>query len=274
MTLATIDSSATKARILFYEDFSAPTLDRSRWNVRLTGPVYNDEQQAYIDSTETIYIASEEEVPGATQSALILRPLYRPDYVSPEGSKFDFVSGRIDTRDKFDFCYGTAEARILLPSGAGVWPAFWALGYDQWPETGEIDVMEYVGEPDWVSAAIHGPGYSGEGGLVNKWFFAEPGEVSGWHIYGVDWSPDSLVFKVDGRIIHRVSREMTDFFGPWVFDNRKFLILNCALGGTYPFKTNGVRTPYYGLPAGTVESIKREEVRLAIDWVRVSEYLA
>lgn len=264
-------SQTTTERVLFYEDFSAPVLDRSRWNVRTTGPIYNDEQQAYVDSGETIYVAPAEKVPGASHSALILQPLYRPGFTTPEGDRFDFISGRIDSRDKFDFQYGTAAARILLPPGEGLWPAFWILGYDKWPASGEIDVMEYVGESDWVSAAVHGPGYFGESGQVNKWYFSEGKGANEWHVYSVDWLPDSLVFRVDGRLIYRISRKMTDFFGPWVFDNKKYLILNCALGGTYPFKTNGITTPYYGLPAGTVEQIKNEEVRVAIDWIRVTE---
>ncbi len=270
MPEAKSDPHTANNRVLFYEDFSAPKLDRSRWNVRTTGPVYNDEQQAYVDSGETIYVAPAEEVPGASQSALVLQPLYRPSHTTPEGQQFDFISGRIDTRDKFDFQYGTAAARILLPPCAGLWPAFWILGYDKWPDSGEIDVMEYVGEKDWVSAAVHGPGYFGEAGLVNKWYFPEGDGATSWHVYSVDWLPDRLLFRVDGRLIYRVNRTMTDFFGQWVFDNRKFLILNCALGGTYPFKTNGVTAPYYGLPAGTVEQLKKEEVRVAIDWIRVT----
>jgi hypothetical protein len=70
--------------------------------------------------------------------------------------------------------------------------------------------------------------------------------------------------------MYRVTRAMTDFFGPWVFDAPKYLILNFALGGTYPFKTNGMREPYYGLPDGTVQMIRRDEIRLAIDWVKVT----
>ncbi|MGD8586820.1 MAG: glycoside hydrolase family 16 protein, partial [Chloroflexota bacterium] len=189
---------------------------------------------------------------------------------SPESQRFDFISGRIDTRDHFDFLYGSAEARIKLPLGAGLWPAFWMMGYGRWPDIGEIDVMEYVGERDWVSSAVHGPNYSGEAGLVNKLFFAGADDATAWHIYRLDWQPDSLVFTVDSQTIYRVTRPMIDFFGSWVFDNRKFLILNFALGGTYPFKTNGVKEPYYGLPASTVEMIKRGEVRIAVDWVRVT----
>jgi hypothetical protein len=129
--------------------------------------------------------------------------------------------------------------------------------------------MEYVGEADWVSAAVHGPGYSGEAGLVNKLFFSPPDDATGWHVYSVDWHPDKLIFKVDGVIMYRVTRAMTHFFGPWAFDTPKFLILNLALGGTYPFKTNGVRTPYYGLPESTVQLIKCDQVKVAVDWIKV-----
>jgi beta-glucanase (GH16 family) len=260
----------TSGSILFYDDFSSGQLDRSKWNVRLTGPIYNDEQQAYVDSSETIYIATREQLTGVTHGALILHPRFRPDFRTPEGDRFDFISGRIDTRHKFDFLYGSAAARIKLIPGAGLWPAFWLMGYGRWPDIGEIDVMEYVGERDWVSSAVHGPNYCGEAGLVNKLYFGGTDDATEWHIYRLDWRPNDLVFTVDNQIIYRVTRPMTDFFGPWVFDNRKYLILNFALGGTYPFKTNGVREPYYGLPASTVELIKQDRIKIIVDWVQVT----
>ena len=256
--------------VLFFDDFSSGELDRAKWNVRVTGAIYNDEVQAYVDSAKTITIAAAEEVAGAQHGALIIQPRYQPGLITAAGDRFDFISGRIDTRDKFEFRYGTAAARMKLPPGAGFWPAFWLNGYDAWPASGEIDVMEYVGEGDWVSSAVHGPYYCGEAGLVNKLFFAGDEDASGWHVYSVDWRPDRLLFKVDGRTTYRVTRPMTDFFGPWVFDSRKYLILNFALGGTYPFKTNGVQKPYYGLPDQTVALIKEGKVKIAIDWVQVS----
>ncbi|MFN2222580.1 MAG: glycoside hydrolase family 16 protein, partial [Candidatus Promineifilaceae bacterium] len=106
--------------VLFCDDFSSAELDRSKWNVRITGPIYNDEQQAYVDSPETIYFASADQVSGATGAALVIQPRYRPNFISPESQRFDFISGRIDTRDHFDFLYGSAEARIKLPLGAGL----------------------------------------------------------------------------------------------------------------------------------------------------------
>ena len=269
MSVAESDLRQTHSRILFFDDFSSGSLDRSKWNVRITGSSYNVEQQAYVDSSETIYVASGEEIPGVHYGVLVFHPRYRPDHTTPEGHRFDFISGRIDTRDKFDFRYGSAAARIMLPSGPGLWPAFWLLGYGKWPESGEIDVLEYVGEPDWVSAAVHGPGYFGEAGLVNKHFFSSSDDATTWHVYSVDWHPDTLLFKVDGRTMYRVTRQMTDFFGPWVFDNEKYLILNFALGGTYPFKTNAIQEPYYGLPDLTAQAIENDQVMMLVDWIQV-----
>ena len=263
-------AAAPPADVLFFDDFSAPELDRAKWTVRITGEVHNEEQQAYVDSAETLYIAPAHQATGAHGRALVIHPRYRPGFLTPQGRRFDFISARLDTRDKFEFCYGTAAARIRLPAGAGLWPAFWMLGNGVWPETGEVDILEYVGEADWVSAAVHGTGYSGEAGLVNKLFFRPPESAAAWHIYSVDWQPDQLVFRVDGAVMYRVTRVMTDFFGPWPFAAPKFLILNFALGGVYPFKTNGVRAPYYGMPTSTVQQIKDDQVMIAVDWVKVS----
>jgi beta-glucanase (GH16 family) len=251
----------------FFDDFGAGTLDRSRWNVRTTGHVVNDEQQAYVDSPETLSIESG--VPGAGGKVLVLRARHRPGYATDDGQTFDFISARLDTRDRCQFRYGRVSARMKLPAGEGVWPAFWAMGAGTWPDAGEIDIMEHVGEPDWVSSAVHGPGYSGEAGLVDKFFFPGGEDATGWHTYSLDWAPDRLIFEVDDRTAYRVTRPMAEFFGPWVFDNEKFLILNLALGGTYPFKTNGIRCPYYGLAEQTVNRIKGGDVEVMVDWVRV-----
>ena len=101
------------------------------------------------------------EAEGAENGALVLQARYKPGFVTFDKKKFDFVSGRIDTRGKFEFANGTASARMKLPAGSGFWPAFWALGNGKWPDTGEIDIMENVGEMDWTSVALHGPKYSG-----------------------------------------------------------------------------------------------------------------
>ncbi|CAN5669489.1 hypothetical protein BH24ACT5_BH24ACT5_03410 [soil metagenome] len=259
-------------RTVFFDDFAGGGINRSTWNVRTTGEmgVVNDEQQAYIDSAETIYTASGRDAKGADGHVLVVHPRHRPGSVAVDGQRFDFISGRIDTRGTFEFRYGSASARMKLPLGQGLWPAFWLLGTGQWPDTGEIDVMEYVGEPDWVGCALHGPGYSGETPLVNKFFFPHD-DVTDWHTYSVDWEREQIVFHVDGRVIYRVTRPMVRFFGDWAFDDEKFLILNVALGGVYPFKTNAINSPYCGLPAETVEAIRDDQVKVLVDWIRVTQ---
>ncbi|GAC1473718.1 MAG: hypothetical protein NVSMB9_22850 [Isosphaeraceae bacterium] len=256
---------------VFFDDFSGPGLDRAKWNVEVTGPTYNDEQQAYIDSTDTVHVARGTEAVGAEKGALVIEARHRPGFVTKEGKRFDFVSGRITTQGKMEFAHGTAAARIKMPPGAGLWPAFWILGAGKWPDTGEIDVMEYVGETDWTGVALHGPGYSGETPLVNRAYFSGTRGADDWHVYSVDWSPQGFVFKVDERTVYRATRAMVEHYGRWAFDEPKFLILNLALGGAYPIKVNGVKAPYHGLPASTVQQIKEGRAKVLIDWVRVSK---
>jgi beta-glucanase (GH16 family) len=251
------------AKVIFFDDFSTGHLDRSKWNVELTGNHYNDELQAYVDSAKTLY---------EENGALVIQPEYAPGFVTKDGQKFDFISARINTKDKFDFQYGKAEARIRLDSGAGLWPAWWLLGYGEWPACGETDIMEFVGEAGWVSAAVHGPHYSGETPFVNRYYFPSGHDVQQWHTYAVDWTPDSLLFSYDGNTMFRLTRAMATHYGPWVFDQKQFLILNFALGGGYPAKINGLTKPYYGLSQSTLDLIKRHKAKMHVDWVKVTQY--
>jgi len=264
------DSIISDNEVIFFDDFSSKQLDRSKWNVEITGKTVNDEQQAYIDSPETIYI--NQDYPDTSHGALVIHPRYQQGYTTQEGRSFDFLSGRINTRNKMEFTFGCVSARILLPSGAGIWPAFWALGTSgQWPACGELDVMENVGEPDWASVAVHGPGYSGETPLVNKKYFLPNNFTTSWHVYSLECTEvNGLIFKIDGELVYRVTRPMVEFYGSWVFREPKYLILNLALGGTYPFKTNGIHSSYYGIPKKTVQSIQNNDTKMLVDWVKVT----
>jgi beta-glucanase (GH16 family) len=252
---------APPPRTVFFDDFLGSDLDRSRWNVVVSGRIVNNEQQAYVDSKEVLYLKD---------GCLVIQALHRPGFKTPEGRAFDFISGRIDTRGKVAFTYGTAAARMKLAAGDGLWPAFWALGDGRWPETGEIDIMENVGDVAWTSVALHGPGYSGDTPLVKRTPFPAGEDATGWHVYAVDWTPDTLTFKRDDRVVYEVTRAMVERHGRWSFDNPKHLILNLALGGNFPAAVNKVAAPYHGLAGSTVKAIQAREPRILVDWVRIT----
>jgi beta-glucanase (GH16 family) len=258
---------AAPPKEIFFDDFTGPSLDRARWTPVVTGQTVNNEQQAYVDSPDVIAFVADAD--GAANGALAIRPRYREGFTTPQGRRFDFLSGRIETKTKFEFMHGRASARIKMSIGAGLWPAFWILGTGRWPATGEIDVMEHVGEPDWTSVAIHGPGYSGNTPLVSRVHMDPDSGPSAWHVYAVDWTSDAMTFYVDDREVYRATRAMVESHGAWAFDNKKYLILNFALGGNYPKSVNKADAPYPGLPASTVASIKAENVQFLVDWVRV-----
>ena len=268
---------ATATGDVFFDDFTGTAIDRSHWTVRVTGPdnqTVNDEQQAYVDdepnADATLHVVHGDSASGAAGGALRIAARARPGFVTADGRRFDFVSGRLDTRGKVEFTYGTASARMKLPAGAGFWPAFWLLGTGAWPATGEIDVMENVGDPAWVSAALHGPGYSGDTPIVQRAPFPAGQRVTDWHVYTVDWAPDTLTFRVDDRPVYVVPRSAVERYGRWAFDNPKFLILNLALGGVYPRAVNQVSAPYPGLPDATVRQIRADSGVVYVDWVRVT----
>lgn len=271
LSLTTIKAQDTHAKTdtVFFEDFNEKTLDRSKWNVEDRVHTVNNEQQAYVDSAATIYLVHGRAAEGAKNGALVLKPVYQPGFTA-NNKKYDFISGRINTKQKMEFTYGTASARIKMSSGAGMWPAFWALGNGKWPDCGEIDMMETVGDSSWISNALHGPGYFGNTPLAYRAFFPAGENVNQWHVYSVDWTADSLIFKVDGKVTYTVTRPMVEHYGKWAYDNPKFIILNFALGGGYPEGVNKIKTPYPGLSGYSVEQIKAGKAKILVDWVLVT----
>lgn len=260
----------TKKDTLFFEDFNANALNRSKWNAEVTGHTVNDEQQAYIDSSATIYMINGK-AEGATNGALVLKAVYKSGHTSKEQKKYDFVSGRINTRDKMMFTYGTFSARMKMPAGAGLWPAFWLLGKGHWPDCGEIDIMETVGDSSWTSNALHGPGYFGNTPLVHRNPFPKGIDVTQWHVYTVDWTAEGLTFKVDGNVTYNVTKAMVEKYGRWAFDTPKFIILNFALGGGFPHSVNKADNPYFGITQSTVDKIRAGDARVIVDWVLVTK---
>ncbi|QJD95032.1 glycoside hydrolase family 16 protein [Mucilaginibacter robiniae] len=267
---ALAQKKVTKTDTLLFEDFNERNLNRNRWNVEVTGHTVNNEQQAYVDSATTLYLVRGKAAEGAKNGALVIKALYHPGYTSKEQHKYDFLSGRINTQAKFEFTYGTASARMKMATGAGMWPAFWALGEGKWPDCGEIDMMETVGDSSWVSHALHGPGYFGDTPIAYRAHFPAGTDVTQWHVYSVDWTPDSLIFKVDGKVTYTVTRTMVKKYGRWAYDNPKFIILNFALGGGYPNGVNKVTTPYFGLSQTSVNRIKAGQAKVLVDWVLIT----
>jgi len=256
-------------QVVFADEFDAASLDRSVWNVVGPNMWVNNEQQAYIDSPDTILLRSG--VAGADGGVLTLRVVFRPGVDTHATRNADFISGRIDSRNRFDFQHGRAEARIRMTDAVGFWPAFWLLGYGDWPGSGEIDIMEYVGQRDWTSSALHGVGYSGDTPLAMRHTFAAGTDASEWHTYAVEWSASEIRFEVDGTAFYTVTRAQVEAYGPWRFDNPKFIILNSAIGGGYPNGVNRVTAPYFGVPQETVDKVKAGTVQMDVDWVRVTQ---
>ena len=151
----------------------------------------------------------------------------------------DYTSGRIKTKDLFAQAYGRFEARIRLPVGQGIWPAFWMLGTDQdevgWPACGEIDIMEFLGhEPRSIHGSLHGPGHYGGGAVTRKHTIAQGGYHLGFHEFAVEWEPDRIRWFVDGYNYFTVEPDDLPPGSRWVYDHPFFILLNVAVGGRWP----------------------------------------
>lgn len=152
----------------------------------------------------------------------------------------DYTSGRINTWGFFARERGRFEARIKLPVGQGIWPAFWLLGdnFDEagvgWPACGEIDILEYRGqEPQIVHGSLHGPGYSGGSALTGYYYLADEGFDEDFHVFAIEWDKNSITWYVDEQAYQTISSSDIPAGTSWVFDHSFFIILNVAVGGHF-----------------------------------------
>ena len=183
----------------------------------------NNELQYYTDRSENVKVEN---------GALVITAKKE----SFNGASY--TSARLLTKGLFEQTYGRYEARIQLPYGQGVWPAFWLLGNncDQeefiWPRCGEIDIMEYRGqEPTKISGSVHGLGYAGSEAITKSYSLQNDRFDTDFHIFGIEWAPEYINFYVDDVLYNQITP--ADVTGEWVFDKPFYIIMNLAIGGNF-----------------------------------------
>jgi len=194
-------------------------LDETKWTYDIgAGGWGNDELQTYTNDPKNVVIED-----GRLK-------------LTAHNSGGSFTSARIKTQGIFDQAYGRFEARIKMPWGPGIWPAFWLLGADidenPWPQCGEIDIMEYRGQqPSLIHGSVHGPGYSG-GLAVTKSYGIQNNRFDiDFHVFAGEWGEDFIHYYVDETLYQEITPG--DVTGTWVYDHPFFIILNVAVGGNY-----------------------------------------
>ncbi len=236
--------------LVWSDEFDGEAINPANWAFELGGWGWgNGEAQYYTDRPENARVENGLLVIEARQEK------YEDKY---------YTSSRLVTQGLQAFQYGRIEARMKVPPGAGLWPAFWMLGNDfsrnpddpfdsNWPQAGEVDIMEYLGrEPDLVMGTVHGPGYSGAGGLT-KWNRQDFPIADEFHTYAIEWSENEITWLFNGEPYYTVTPEITGD-REWVFNKEFFLLLNLAVGGQF---------------AGTIGLDTEFPANLYVDYVRV-----
>ncbi|MGB5646535.1 glycoside hydrolase family 16 protein [Muriicola sp.] len=174
-----------------------------------------------------------------------------------------YTSARLITKGKFEQTYGRFEARIRVPYGQGMWPAFWMLGVEDspteiWPFIGEIDIMEMRGqEPTKLIGSLHGPGYSAGQAISKEYILQNDRLDTRFHVYGIEWGPDYVNYYIDDVLYNQITPEDLPDGAEWVFDNDFYILINLAVGGTFVGSPNA-------------ETVFPQT--MLVDYVRVYEY--
>jgi beta-glucanase (GH16 family) len=209
---------------------SAP--DATKWGYDVGGNGWgNNELESYTSRTQNAYLDG---------SGNLVIKVINETFTGQDGITRNYTSARLLTKGKFQQKYGRLEARIKIPFGQGIWPAFWMLGDDidqvGWPTCGEIDIMENVGrEPSINHGSMHGPGYSGGNALTGT--FPLPGGQhfsDDFHIFAIEWDPNTVRFYVDANLYETHTPADMPAGGTWVYEHPFFILLNVAVGGSFP----------------------------------------
>ncbi len=195
-------------QLVFNDEFNGTSLDLNKWQPNWLGPSATAITKPVNSDEVSCYDPNQVSVSGGN---LVLTAVRR----SCNG--YNFASGLVNSNKKFNFTYGYMEARVWLPAGEGMWPAFWANGQN-WPEDGEIDVLEAYGD-DECTYHYHYAGCGEEcnpgGETIIK------GATSGWHIYAAHWEPGSITWYYDGRKVWQYTSN--------IVSTKMYLIANLGL---------------------------------------------
>lgn len=212
---------------LWHDEFD--TIDTTKWTFEIgTGASGwgNNEKQFYTARSENAYV----------QEGILHIRARKEDY---EGS--GYTSARMITKGKFNFTYGTVEARIALPTGKGIWPAFWMLGENidavSWPACGEIDIIEAVNSESIVYGTNHWQfegSHAEYGNNTNDFHGAKKElDITQFHTYKLTWDDKLIAMYVDDFKYHEISIE-NNAGGTDAFHKPLFFLLNVAVGGNWP----------------------------------------
>ena len=236
-----------------FEGAAGAGVDRSRWTFDLGGGGWgNQELQTYTDRTANASLD------GDGNLVIVAS---RETFTASDGIARHYTSARLKTQGIFARTYGRFEGRMQIPYGQGIWPAFWMLGADiptvGWPACGEIDIMENIGrEPSTVHGSLHAPQSAPGPGSTTSSFAPPAGQrfADDFHVFAVEWEPSEVRFYADSDLY--ATRRAADLpaGARWVFDHPFFIILNVAVGGTWP-----------GPPDATTTFPQR----MRVDYVRV-----
>jgi beta-glucanase (GH16 family) len=214
-------------------DGSAP--DSSNWAIQTGGGGWgNNELESYTARTQNVQI----------QGGNLVITAIKEDYTGSDGIARHYTSARMQTKGLFSQQYGKFEARIKVPKGQGMWPAFWMLGDNidaaGWPACGEIDIMENIGkEPAMVHGTLHAPGYPPAG--YGAAYTLPSGTFSDdFHIFAVEWESQQLRIYVDGSLYGTYTQSGSPSPSNWPFSTQPFfMLLNLAVGGDWPGNPDG-----------------------------------
>ena len=234
--------AAPQWTLVWSDEFNGPNgspIDASKWVAETGGGGWgNNELEYYTSRPQNVY----------QQDGNLVIKVLEEKYTGSDGVTRNYTSARLKTLDKFEQAYGRFEARIKIPRGQGIWPAFWMLGNDiekpGWPECGEIDIMENIGkEPALVHGTIHGPGYSGEHGIGAPYSLASGKPIADdFHVFAVEWEPNAIRFYVDKDLYATRTPADLPKGAKWIYDHPFFLLLNVAVGGGWPGSPDATST--------------------------------
>ena len=224
-------TSKTKWNLIWSDEFNYSGLpDTSKWSYDIGSSGWgNHELQNYTNGNlENVHVHN-----GSLY--LTARKQNHGDVLIEKSARY--TSARMVSKFKGDWKYGKIEARAILPKGVGVWPAIWMLPtdwkYGGWPASGEIDIMENVGYiKDTVFGTVHTKAYNHIIHTQKGGSLFVKNSAAKFHIYAVEWTPESIAFLIDGKPYYYFPNEHKSS-AEWPFDQHFHLLMNIAVGGDW-----------------------------------------